>query len=129
MNLRHCNTTFRIDELYQITLDLFSEEIAESTKHISSPFSNKALFGFYDDKISSPIDALKDGEGQERQDFYELISIMAWSFYGQWIKKLSSISDLQYALSDIDAHEVKRLFINNLQCEEGASLLAKLKRN
>jgi hypothetical protein len=128
MSIRDCNTTYRIDDLYQITFDLFLSKIAENSGDIAPPYNNKTLFGFYDSEISSPIDDLKDSESEDRQDFYELISIMAWSFYGQWIKNLLSNSNLEKAFDDIDIHEVKRLFIDNLQCEEGVSLLAKLQK-
>lgn len=127
MKLDSCQTTFLVDEVWEITLSLFVDSLNKSREKIKAPYSKPALFSFYEELISYPIDDFEDGEDQDRQDFYEIVSIMSWALYREWVKKVvDERSDLD-CFDGISKKSVIKLFFDNLNCEEGRLLLEKMK--
>ena len=127
MKLNSCKTTFLVDEIWEITLSLFVDALNELREELKAPYSKPILFSFYEELISYPIDDLKDDEDQDRQDFYEIVSIMSWALYREWVKK---VVDEKYDLdcfNDVSKESVIELFFDNLNCEEGRLLLEKVK--
>ncbi len=127
MKLDSFQTTFLIDDIWGITLSLFLDSLNESREDIETPYSKPMLFSFYEELISYPLDDLKDGKDQDRQDFYEIISIMYWALYREWARR---VVDEKYDLdcfNVISKKSVIKLFFDNLNCEEGKFLLKRIK--
>jgi len=126
MNLESCTTTFKIDEIWDITLSLFADTLDEERNQLKFPYSKPALFSFYENFISYPIDDLKDGKDDDRIDFFETISLMSWALCRVWIKKVVDEKCQLDCLSEISKDDVIKLFLDNLNCEEGRLLLKKI---
>lgn len=126
MDIESCEITFNIDEIWAITLSLFVEALNKNRSELKSPYSNPALFLFYGDFISHPIDDIKDEEDLNRLDFYEAISLMSWALYREWARKVVDENEQPDCFNILSKDNAIKLFLDNLNCEEGMSLLNKL---
>jgi hypothetical protein len=126
MDIESCTTTFNLDKIWATTLSLFVDTLNENRGELKSPYSNPALFVFYEDFISYPIDDLKDENDANRLDFYEAISLMSWALYREWTRKVVDENEQLDCFSILSKDNVIKLFLDNLNCEEGISLLNKI---
>ncbi len=125
MKLEELSVTYDADKLYKITLDIFSDVLKKITK--KNPLSNEEeLFLFYEKNISYPIDDLKDDVDDDTEDFYETILIMSWAVYREWAKCILDKKTKVDVLDCINKDVVVKLFMDNLNCEEGIDLYKKV---
>lgn len=116
--------TYNVDTLYDITLSVFNDELKDI--NISLLKNEPTLFSFYEDNISYPLDEKKDNVSIEREDFYEMISIMSWAIYREWVKYITSNNIAVNDLRKISKDKVVELFLDNLNCEEAMDLYKKV---
>ena len=124
MNLDKKEITYNVNKLYDLTIEIFKDELKNTT--VSYLKNEATLFSFYEDNISSPIDEGKDKVSVEREDFYEVISILSWAMYRVWINCVLVNNIPADDLSCIDKDKVIKLFLDNLNCEEGIDLYEKV---
>ena len=124
MKLDELNITYNVDCLYDNTLTIFDDELQNTD--VSLLKNEQTLFSFYEDNISSPIDEKKDNVSVEREDFYEIISIMSWAMYREWVKYIIEKNIAVNDLSCISKDKVVELFLDNLNCEEAMDLYKKV---
>jgi len=125
VKLEELSVTYDADKLYKITLDIFSDVLKKITK--KNPLSNEEeLFLFYEKNISYPIDDLKDDVDDDTEDFYETILIMSWAVYREWAKCILDKKTKVDVLDCINKDVVVKLFMDNLNCEEGIDLYKKV---
>jgi len=129
MKIKSHETTFNLEEIWKITLSFFTEILNSKSGELTVPFTKPMLFTFYEDYISYPIDDLKDNENKNRVDFYELILIMSWALYREWVKKVVDENLQLNCFTEIAKDNVINLFLDNLDCEEGRPLLKKIREN
>jgi hypothetical protein len=114
MDIESCTTTFDIDKIWAITLSLFVDTLNKNRGELKSPYTNQALFVFYKDFISCPIDNIKDEEDLDRLDFYEAISIISWALYRAWARKVVDENAQLDCFSMLSKDNVIKLFLDNL---------------
>ncbi len=86
MNLNELKITFDIDNIFDVTVTIFSDALKNCNVELEQLNDRQKLFSFYEKYISYPIDGYKDDVDSEREDFYETILIMSWAFFRQWAK-------------------------------------------
>lgn len=124
--LESCITTFKVDEIFDISVSLFRNVLEKYGKEIESSRTKPILFIFYEDYISDPIDKLKNNEDKDRVDFYEVISLMSWSLFRVWVRKVVDEKGQLDCMDGIPKNKVINLFLENIDCEEGSSLLSRV---
>lgn len=122
--LRTCEVTYETDDIFNITYELFRWALDMHADELSGRPDKPALFNFYDRYISEPLEELKERPDRNRSDFYELISIMSWALYRDFVKSISDADTPSAALQLLSKDKIIDLFIQNLDCEEGQDLLA-----
>jgi len=124
MDIETMKTTFHPNDVYRIALEFFTDRVKAS--ELSEPLTKPLLFDFYDESISEPIDEMKDRCDETRIDFLEAISIMSWALYRVWVGAAIEKGLGVAAINQIDEETVIHLFLENIDCEEGRSILEKV---
>ncbi len=126
MNIEIVESTFHPIEVYRITLAFFSDRVKAA--NISGALTKPILFDFYELSISEPIDKLKDSCDDARIGFLEVVLIMSWALYRVWVKAAINEGQGVAAIDHLDEQSVIHLFLENLDCDEGRSLLEKVNK-
>ena len=126
MDLTETPTTFIVDTIYDIAASLFSAALATYGGALVHPYQRPSLFALYESSISEFIDDLKDDAEEERVDFYEAISVMSWAIYRLWAKEVVDNNHPLTCIDELPKDIAISLFMENLNCEEGKRLLARI---
>ncbi|MCU7940359.1 MAG: hypothetical protein KZQ64_09385 [gamma proteobacterium symbiont of Bathyaustriella thionipta] len=129
IELENISTTFDINDLFNITLSFFPINFELNGKHININGQLRKPYDIYSEIEDSIYDARTNSEEIERKDFFEIIEIMSWAIYRVWNKAISdAVEETTQIVSveKINSQIALDLFWENLNCDEGKSLIARL---
>lgn len=129
--LRAAKINFEVDVIIDEAMGAFPEAVEVKIDHLlTDGIKHKAPYDFY-----SPIeDALHDAKDDEadidRKAFLELLEIASWAVFRVLVGSLDvckSENNGSVDIKSLDKSSIKELFLENLNCKEGESLLRRLR--
>lgn len=124
------NTDFQIDSIIEAVVSFFPLPFTvEGRKIVTTKKEYSTLFKVYDPIENTLYDARIKETDIERKDYIELLEIASWAVYSVLfgiIDASENTKSFKVNVHDLDRQQIKKLFLENLDNEEGVQLLKRI---